>query len=106
MKVSFDFDHTLTNPVFQELAKKFIDLGAEVHITTTRCNRVGLAPHGHQEVFSMAERLGIDKNNITFTSYQDKYRFVKDFDMHFDDDEHETILINEFPSKCIGVLIN
>lgn len=106
MKVSFDFDHTLTNPVFQELAKKFIALGAEVHITTTRCNKTVKPPYDNREVFSMAERLGIEKKNITFTSYQDKYRFVKDFDMHFDDDEHETILINEFPSKCIGVLIN
>jgi hypothetical protein len=107
MKVSFDFDHSLTNPKNKELAKKFLVLGAEVHITTSRTNDPinGKQPYDNREVFSMAERLGIKKENITFTSYADKYSFLKDFDLHFDDDEHEIILINEHPCKCIGVLI-
>ena len=107
MKVSMDYDFTLTNPIFQELTKKFLALGADVHITTSRTNELirGKQPYDNREVFGMAERLGIKQENITFTNYQDKYSFLKDFDLHFDDDEHETILINEHPCKCIGVLI-
>jgi hypothetical protein len=107
MKVSFDFDHTLTNPKYQELAKKFIALGADVHITTSRFKQTGGRKllYDNREVFSMAERLNISLLNITFTEGADKYKFVKDFDLHFDDDDNEIFLINDHPSKCIGVLI-
>ena len=108
MKVSFDFDHTLTNPKYQELAKKFIDLGAEVFIVTTRKykNEDGSKlPYDNREVFSMAGRLKIPKDNIVFTNYKDKYSYVSDFEFHFDDNIHEINLINEHPNKCIGVLV-
>lgn len=107
MKVSFDFDHTLTNPNLTELAKKFIVMGADVYITTSRfSDQLGKKlAYDNREVFNKAEVLGIPKNKIRFTNGQDKYSFLKDFDLHFDDDEHEIILINEHPSKCLGLLI-
>ena len=40
MKVSFDFDNTLTEKPIQILAKKFIKLGAEVFIVTSRTTEV------------------------------------------------------------------
>lgn len=107
MKVSFDFDHTLTNPKYQELAKKFIDLGTDVYITTSRkanSNNVKL-PYDNREVFAMAQKLGIKSLNVRFTETQLKYSFLKDFDMHFDDDEEEIFTINEHPGKCLGILI-
>jgi hypothetical protein len=108
MKVSFDFDHTLTSPQMQELAKQFIAIGAEVHITTSRFKQTGGRKllYDNREVFSMAERLGISQLNITFTEGEDKYKFLKGFDLHFDDDDNEIFLINDFPGKCIGFLFN
>jgi hypothetical protein len=108
LKISFDFDHTLTNPKHQELAIKFIALNAEVHITTSRAyespNSEKLK-YDNREVFAMAGRLGIKKENITFTAYVEKYGFLKDFDLHFDDDVEEINLINQHPCRCIGVLV-
>lgn len=107
MRVSFDFDHTLTNPIYQKLALKFIKVGAEVHITTSRTNdpRNGKRPYDNREVFAMADKLGIKRSRITFTNYKDKVGFLKGFDLHFDDDSHEIFEINEYPKECLGVLI-
>lgn len=107
MKIAFDFDHSLTNPKYQELAKKFIALGAEVHIVTSRKPNIAGVKHlyDNTQVFEIAKQVGISRENITFTSYVEKYKFLKDFDLHFDDDEEEIYLINEHPCKCIGILI-
>ena len=107
MKVSFDFDHTLTDSKYQELAKKFIAVGAEVHITTSRKPNIVGEKHlyDNRQVFEIAQQVGISEKNITFTSYVEKYKFLKDFDLHFDDDAEEIYLINEHPCKCIGILI-
>jgi hypothetical protein len=107
MKVSFDFDHSLTNPKYQELAKKFIAVGAEVHITTSRKPNIVGEKHlyDNRQVFEIAQQVGIDAKNITFTFYEEKYKFLKDFDLHFDDDQEEIYMINEHPCKCIGILI-
>lgn len=106
MTVSFDFDSTLDQKPMQDLCKKFIDLGAEVFVTTSRPKKfekgVGIK---HDDLYKVTDQLGIEREKITFTHYQDKDKFVKDFDLHFDDDETEIFLINEYPiGKCIGVL--
>ena len=103
-KVSFDFDQTLSETPMQNLAKKYISLGADVFITTSRTDYKDGLRYDNTDIFETADKLGIKKENITFTSYDDKYKFVKDFDLHFDDDEQEISLINSFPGKCIGFL--
>lgn len=98
MKVSFDFDSTLTTPKMQELCKKFLDLGADVRITTSRSEQ-----KDNSDLFELAEQLGIEK--VVFTNYQDKSVYLNDCDMHFDDDEVEIEEINH-RKRCIGVLVN
>lgn len=104
LKVSFDFDSTLNTLPMQTLCKKFIDLGAEVHITTSRSNKIDGKVLNNDDVFEVAEQLGIPKKNIVFTKYEDKVHFIKDFDMHFDDSFDEIFLINQHPCKCMGFL--
>jgi hypothetical protein len=106
MRVSFDFDNTISEVKMQELAKKYLELGTDVFITTSRASKIKNAPLPNKDLFDVAESLGIKKENIKFTEYEDKYLFVKDFDVHYDDDEMEIDLINRFPSKCIGFLYN
>lgn len=103
LKVSFDFDSTLDTPEMQELAKKLIKQGCEVWITTTRTLFGSNFVSNNEDVFRIASELGI-RNQIQFTNYEDKYEFVTEFDLHFDDDEHEVDLINAHPSKCIGII--
>jgi len=104
MIVSFDFDSTLSETPMQKLAAKYIKLGADVRITTSRADYMEGLQFSNHDLFEVAESLGIDREKVKFTNFDDKYKFVKDFDMHFDDDEQEINLINEFPGKCIGFL--
>ena len=100
LNVSVDYDHTLTDAIIQRLVAKFIALGAEVYITTSRIGE----PANNTSVFNLAKKLGIKKENIIFTAYEKKYDFVKKMDLHIDDNFEEIFLINEHSSKCLGFL--
>jgi hypothetical protein len=107
MKISFDFDGTLSETKYQTLAKSFIDIGIAVFITTSRSNNyIGhKVMYDNTELYEIAKNLGIPFKNIRFTHHEDKCRFMKGMDLHFDDDEEEIFLINSFPNTCIGLLI-
>lgn len=105
MKISFDFDNTLDQPPIQVLCKKFIALGAEVFVTTSRAIKMhSNTIINNDEVFEITDQLGIKRENVRFTSYDDKYKYIKDMDIHFDDDVEQIFLINQFPGKCLGFL--
>lgn len=107
MTISFDFDRTLSEPHIQKLAKQFAGSGCTMHITTTRRDKVKYMEIENSEVFEIAAEIGISKENIQFTNYEDKVEYVKDFDFHFDDDEYEIDLINRTKGiKCKGILID
>ena len=80
MKVSFDFDSTLSIGVVQDLAEKLIEQGHEVWIVTGRfevCdsnkNKVN-----NDDLFEVAETLGISRDNIHFCNMADKWEWLKD----------------------------
>jgi len=100
MKVSFDFDSTLDTSVMQKIAHRHIQFGDDVHITTTRHT----GPN--KDLYEIALRLDISEKNIHFTNHQDKVHFLKTFDIHYDDDEHEIDLITRSELTCLGILIN
>lgn len=106
MKISFDFDSTLSERRIQKLATKFINDGHDVWITTSRRkdppDNIGW---DNVTVFKVAERLGIPTEKIQFTDGKDKFPHLTDFDIHFDDDQIEIELIEENLETCIGVLI-
>jgi hypothetical protein len=112
MKISFDFDSTLSEEKNQKLAKKFIDAGHEVWITTSRLS----SEHGKSKgwpwiitqnelLFEIAEQVGIPTDRIKFTEGEDKWKSLYNFDVHFDDDELEIELINQNLDNCCGVLL-
>lgn len=113
MKISFDFDSTLTRSDIQEIADDFINRGHDVHITTSRHTKSkyrlvggGNINFQNEDLFKVAEDLGIPKENIHFTEMEPKKDFLEGFDMHFDDDEVEIDLITRSKIKCLGILIN
>ena len=67
MKVSFDFDSTLTLPIIQEIAKRHISCNDDVHITTIR--GIGLR-YNNDDIFDIAKELKIPYENIHFTNMQ------------------------------------
>ncbi|SED11021.1 hypothetical protein SAMN04489761_4305 [Tenacibaculum sp. MAR_2009_124] len=102
MKISFDFDSTLSEPEMQELALKFISKGVDVSVTTSRREKMQGLNFSNEDLFEVTDKLGINRDKVVFTNFNPKYQYLKDFDMHFDDDEVEINDINNFPIKCIG----
>ena len=98
-KVSFDFDDTLSYEEVQEYAKSLIEQGIDVHIVTSRYEDVTRYPFNisnHDDLNTVATKLGIDLDNIHFTNMENKYHFFQknsDFIWHLDNDEVEISLM-------------
>lgn len=109
MKVSFDFDSTLSRKDVQEFAKHLVNEGHEVWIVTSRFDtETIIAKNWHwckdqnQKVFEVAEYCGINPEHIKFTCMESKSIFLKDkgFVFHVDDDSIELMDILESGDKC------
>jgi len=116
MKVSFDFDGTLSRKDVQKFAKDLVNEGYEVWIVTSRfSDEAAKEKNWHwiegqnQRLFDVAEECGIKKENIQFTCMESKSIFLegKGFIFHLDDDDIELMDIlenNKFASnKCFPV---
>jgi len=114
MKVSFDFDGTLSRESVQEFATSLVNENHEVWIVTSRnSDEIALKLGYHwverqnQLLFDIADQCGILRENIVFTERIDKIYFLKDkgFLFHLDDDlcELEEILWSVDPCKPVNV---
>ena len=90
MKVSFDFDHTLSRKDVQVFAKQLVDDGHEVWIVTSRfSDEAAKEKKWHwiegqnQRLFDVAEYCGIKRENIKFTCMESKSVFLKDTEDKF-----------------------
>lgn len=109
MKVSFDFDSTLSRKDVQVFAKQLVDEGHEVWIVTSRFDdESAMSKNWHwikgqnQRLFDVANECGIKMENIKFTCMESKSIFIKDkgFIFHLDDDDIELMEILESKDKC------
>ena len=115
MKISFDFDSTLTRHDVQKFATKLVHLGHEVWIVTSRYSEEG-APaflknsvkRSNEDVFEVAEDCGIKLNHIQFTNMELKADFLDDnnFIFHVDDDVSELFAILNHKTKCIPINVD
>jgi hypothetical protein len=115
MKVSFDFDGTLSRKSVQEYAKSLVEAGHEVWIVTSRCDTESALAKGwhwiekqNQELYDVAEGCGILRERIVFTEHVDKIKYLsgKGFAFHLDDDEWELVAIMEDRDKCRPLNVN
>jgi hypothetical protein len=99
--VSFDFDDTLTLPKYQEMAKRMIANGVEVHIVTRRQETA------NEEVFKLAKEIGIARSNIHFTNGKMKWEYLNRSNIkeHYDNNPKEIELINA-NTDVKGILAN
>ena len=113
MKVSFDFDSTLDRPSVQDFAKKLVNDGIEVWIVTSRISieyaksnldefSLSRINKSNNELFRVADKIGIKSEHIHFTNTQFKSDFLsnKNFIFHLDDDSDELIAILESGDSC------
>lgn len=122
-QVSFDFDSTLDREDVQEFAKELIELGVEVWIITSRFQENDTTRiNWNDDLFLVADKLGIDRNHIIFTEMLDKHVFINKMNLtwHLDDDSMELKNIGRFTktkgisvfgnstwkNKCLKYLIN
>lgn len=95
MKVSFDFDSTLSKQSVQNYASELFRRGIEVHIVTSRFKEPGIADIDglyNYDLFTIAIRCMIPYGRIHFTNGEYKSEFFKDhpeFVFHLDDDYME-----------------
>ncbi|GAP71988.1 hypothetical protein [Candidatus Symbiothrix dinenymphae] len=100
LKIAFDFDDTLTDPLFFELAGRFISRGHDVWIMTARssyeqylaaCQKFNIPPEPGSErnvdILEVAKKLAIE-DKIIYTACEGKkdFFFTHGFDILFDDD--------------------
>lgn len=99
MKISFDFDGTLTaSSKVISLAKKFIALGADVWIVTRRS-----AKWDSSSLKDVLFELNLPISKVIFTELEYKSMYVTDFDLHIDDDQIDIDLINTPVSNCLAL---
>ena len=97
--VSFDFDDTLSTTKGQEKAKQMLSEGYRVLIITARQSK------DSKEVFDVADKLGIRRSDIFFTSGKNKWETVKRLGVaiHYDNNQEQIDLINKM-TKTEGKL--
>jgi len=109
MKVSFDFDSTLDRFDVQAFASSLVNKGYDVWIVTSRCDTEKAEAKGwwwvvknNEELYKVAEDVGIKRENIVFTEFADKIEFLKDkgFLFHLDDDVDELTAILKSGDPC------
>ncbi len=110
MKVSFDFDGTLSREDVQEFAKELVNDGHEVWIVSSRSEMKivmnGEVVQRNEEVFNIARDCGIE--NIHFTNMGAKVYFLenKGFSFHIDDDDVELMDILDSGDGCLPINVN
>jgi heterodisulfide reductase subunit A-like polyferredoxin len=99
MKISYDFDDTLSTIKGQEMAINDIKNGNEVLILTARQER------DKEEVYQIADKIGINHSNIHFTNGKDKWSFVirLNIDRHYDNNQEQIDKINKL-TTAEGIL--
>lgn len=116
MKVSFDFDDTLSKEHVQAYAKELIARKIDVHIVTSRYEdpekyiNLPQNERNHNDLFSVVEKLKLTRDKIHFTNFCDKSEFFnehQDFVWHLDDNYYEiTSMLNSKKCKTIPIDIN
>lgn len=101
-KISFDFDDTLSLPRYQNIAKQLISEGKTIYIITRRQETFN-----PEEVYNVADEVGISKSRVIFTNGQMKWETIKRLNIyeHYDNNPDEIKLINE-NTDAKGHLIN
>lgn len=91
MKISIDFDGTLSTAKGMELARKLIVDGNELYIITRRRKTFD------EPVYNVAQELKIPRNRVIFTNGEMKWKSILKYgiELHIDNNPDELKLIDE-----------
>ena len=97
LKVSFDFDNTLSRPEIQTLCKT---MPVKKYIVTSRSKKTV-----NDDLYEVADAMKIPRNRIVFTEHEFKADFLKGIHFHFDDDPVEIEMIMSANNGCIPIFL-
>ena len=109
IKISIDYDGTLSRKDVQIFVKELIDKDFDVWVVTSRYSTESSLEKGwlwiekqNQELFNVTDSIGIDRDKIVFTNNEKKILFLKGkgFLFHLDDDIDELLSIMESDDSC------
>lgn len=113
VKISFDYDSTLSEVHVRELARFLIAGGVDVWVLTSRKDDFIYDENGkiigrsdyNKDIRKTMQSIGIPENNVIYTGGSFKAALYKKhgFDMHFDDDWNEVEEINKEGGKAFLV---
>jgi hypothetical protein len=109
MKISFDYDDTLSTKPVQEYAAKLIEKGIKPIIVTARYSDEAKYRHkyskSNSDLYRTANKLGIAKSDINFTNKEWKGTKLPGYgvDVHFENDPSEILNIKGTGVKTIDV---
>ena len=91
MKISFDFDDTLTTPQGLDLLASHIAKGDEVFIITRRRKSF------NEPIYELAKKYNIPKSKVIFTNGEMKWKTILELgiELHYDNNPDELKLIQE-----------
>lgn len=91
IRISFDFDDTLSLPSVQKVAKELIEYGFDVIVVTSR-----KSDGENSDIEEVVQDLGIDI--VFYTEYNLKYSHLNSLmcDIHIDNDRNELIHLSRF----------
>lgn len=102
MKVSVDFDDTLSRKYVQEYVSELIDKGVDVWVVTARYdeNHKYKFPSNPtiEDLWEVVDNLSIPRWKVRFQCNERKYKYLKgsNFVFHLDNDEDEIRLLNSY----------
>lgn len=93
MKISFDFDDTLSLQKIQKLAKSLIESNNDVWVITSRFDK---SLSMHRDLYTVCNSIGLPRHKVIFTNggLKSTEYSLGSFDMHYDDDWEEVLTIN------------
>jgi len=107
LKVSVDFDKTLSKNNVQNYIKKLLKEGIEVWVTTARFDdemvKTHSPHHNNDRLWEVINKLGIPHERVYFTNMELKADYLdnKDFIFHLDDDVIELEFIEK--TNVVGI---
>lgn len=111
IKISFDFDDTLTRKNVQDLVRKLPKSETSLYIVTSRLGNIQRMKHGdlksNEDIFELASELGIPPHKISFTNQTSKWMVLNEsgVKIHIDDDLREVHSLNWYGIvKCFHAL--
>lgn len=108
LRISFDFDETLDRPDVQSYARELASRGFEIWICTARLpEKDAPSIHWNEDLYKVADSLGIPRSRIIFTAYRDKWvpLLENKIAMHLDDSYEEIEMIMD-TEDVRGVLVD